>query len=197
MATDSNIDLDTALLPMADHATEVPKEALGAVMFLTCLLSAGLLLVAPLAAKPVPEDKMWFLAPVNWPALALVVMAVTSAVLSRSFMRGLFSTQDRPGLWRHASWAFAGLPVDLIYGALFCGYLLLLSVAGFAISTWVFAQVCVSLSGLRGAKWWLWTLVFTAGLVLILRVGMGLWFPNPPLFNLLPHAFGMFCSRYL
>ena len=198
MPTDSDsYSASSTPLPEPEHAPEVPKDALGAVMFLTCLLSVGLLMVAPWAAKPVPEGRLWFLAPVNWPALALLVMAVTSGVLAAPFMRELISGRDRTGLLSRAGWAFSGIQADLVYGALFCGYLVLLNLAGFAIATWIFGQICVTLSGLRGAKWWLWTLVFTAALVLILRVGMGLYFPQPYLFNSLPHALGLFCSRYL
>ena len=198
MATISNrSESETGLPSEPGHAPEVPKDAIGAVMFLTCLLSIGLLMVAPWAAKPVPEGKLWFLAPVNWPALALLVMAVTAGVLAVPFVRDLTNSKDRPGLISRAGWAFSGMHVDLVYGALFCGYLVLLNVVGFAVATWMFSQICVSLSGLRGAKWWLRTFVFTTALVLILRVGMGLWFPQPVLFNLLPHALGLFCSRYL
>ena len=37
----------------------------------------------------------------------------------------------------------------------------------------------------------------TRYVMVLLLVGMGLWFPQPYLFNILPHSLGLFCSRYL
>lgn len=179
-----------------DHGTEVPKESLGAVMLLTSVLSVFLLLVAPWVAKPLPEGRMWFLAPVNWPALSLIAMAITSGSLSLPFVRGWLGTSNRSRLWSNAHWAFSGIGVDLIYGVLFCCYLVFLGYAGFTLSTLIFAFVCVWLSGLRGWRWWLTTVLFVAVLVVILRVGLGLWFPQPLLYDFLPKSIGNFASRY-
>lgn len=189
-------DTQLAEATAPDHAVEVPKESLGAVMLLTCVLSVFLLLVAPWVAKPLPDGRMWFLAPVNWPALSLIAMAITSGFLSLPFVRGWLAGSNRSGLWADARWAFSGITVDLIYGALFCGYLVLLGFAGFTLATLIFAIVCVWLSGLRGWKWWLTTVLFVAVLVVILRVGLGLWIPQPLLYDLLPKSIGNFASRY-
>ncbi len=159
------------------------------------LMALGLLICAPFVSKPVPDGRAWFLAPVNWPALALATMALTAAILAMPFMRGL-ATGGRD-FWTKVRGAYEGLGSDLIYGVLFCGYLALLGVLGFTISTWIFAQVCVTWSGLRGWRWWLATLVFVAVMVLLLRVGLGLWFPHAWLFDVLPRPFGNLASRYL
>ena len=173
------------------------SEPLGLVMLWTCAISLALLLAAPFAAKPVPAGKPWFLAPVNWPGLALITMAITSGVLAAPFVRRWLLGIDRSGLWHRANMAFSGGAGDLVYGALFCGYLALLGVAGFAISTLIFSLITVYVSGLRGKTWWLVTLLFVAAVVLILRIGLGLWFPQPWLFDILPKSLGNFASRYL
>ncbi len=184
MANEPNAD------PHANEVSGATPEGAAAVGLVAALLAAGLLAVAPFAAKPVPEGKQWFLAPVNWPVLSLVLMAVTGLALAAPLLRGGYS-------WTRAGAAFEGMLPALGYSLLFCGYLVLLSFAGFAISSLTFGQLCLWLAGLRSLKWTLWNLTFTAALIVILRIGMGMYFPFAPLFKLMPPWLGNFLGSIL
>lgn len=167
----------------ADEAHEATPEGVAAIGLTALVLAGVLLAVAPFAAKPVPDGKEWFLAPVNWPLISLVMMGVTGLALAWPLLRGGYS-------WSRAGAAFEGMLPALGYSLLFCGYLALLSYAGFAISSLIFGQLCLWLSGLRSLKWTLWNLMFTASLILILRIGMGMYFPFAPIFKLMPPWLG-------
>ena len=161
-------------------------EAIGAVGLAILVLALLLMAAAPFAAKPVPDGKEWFLAPVNWPLLSLGMMAVTGFALSWPLLFG-----DGGGnTWKRAGVAYEGLLPAIGYSLLFCGYLALLNFAGFAISSLIFGQICLSVSGLRSWKWAFWNLFFTATLIVILRIGMGMYFPFAPLFKLMPPWLG-------
>ena len=83
------------------------------------------------------------------------------------------------------------------YSLLFCIYVYALTYVGFAISTWLFGQACLWRAGLRSRHWATWNLVFVVSVVVILRVLMGLWFPQAPLFHYMPGWFANSVGPYL
>ena len=91
---------------------------------------------------------------------------------------------------RQALWAFGGTGQALEYSFWFCLYLLAVSYLGFAIATLVFLQSIVWRAGLRGTKWVLTAFLITVGIVVVFRLGIGLWFPLAPIFRLLPNWVG-------
>lgn len=169
--------------PPQGAQSEATPEGVAAIGLVSLALAAVFLAVAPYAAKPVPPGKEWFLAPVNWPALSLMAMAVTGLALAWPLLRGRLS-------WRAAGGAFEGMLPALGYSLLFCGYLALLAQSGFAISSLIFGQLCLWASGLRSLKWSVWNIMFVVITVAILRVGMGMYFPFAPLFKAMPPWLG-------
>jgi hypothetical protein len=83
-------------------------------------------------------------------------------------------------------WAFGGMSGALEYSLWFCMYLVAVAWLGFAVATLLFLQFVVWRSGLRGARWVVTALLVTVAIVVVFRLGIGLWFPLPPLFKLLP-----------
>lgn len=174
----------------------VHPEAQVRVAQFALVIALALMALIPFLSSTAPPDKGWYLSPRNLPILGLGLMAIAAFV------------QVRDGLWlkRHSSLgpysaraasAFAGFRGVIVYTVLFALYVYAMGWIGFTLSTWIFGQVCLWVAGLRSAKWWLWNFCFVAILTLSLRVLMGLWFPLPPLMQLLPAWFTNSVGIYL
>lgn len=173
-----------------DHGEAVPPEASGSVALVGLVFAATLLVLAPFATRAQPADKAWFVAPINAPVVALLIMAIPSAFLTWRWLRAYRGTHNPRLYLLRSRWAFSDLPGAIEYCIYFCVYLWLISLAGFALSTLAFGQWCLFRSGLRGPKWIAANLAFASVLVILLRVVLGLWFPMAPVFKLLPSGIG-------
>ncbi len=186
------------MTPNEDDLTPaVPKEAEGLMAVLSLALAIGLIALAPFVTRLQPADKAWFLAPIIGSVFALVVMAIPAAILSWRWWQA-YRTAPSPQVYMEKSrWAFGDFLAAVEYGVYFCAYLWVIHYIGFAISTFVFGQVCLYRSGLQSRDWILKNLIFTTVMVFVLRVLLGLWFPMAPLFKLLPSGPGNFLGTYL
>jgi hypothetical protein len=171
-----------------DEETPPAAEGLAALIFTA--VAAILLMLAPLATRPQPLGKGWYLAPVTWPAICLGMAIIAGLILSVRFISAHRGAHDRPVFRQDAAWAFGGLGQALEYGAWFCVYLIGVGYLGFAIATVIFLEFVVWRAGLRGRKWMLTAFAVAVAIILIFRLGIGLWFPLPPLFKLLPPWIG-------
>ncbi len=181
-----------------EAAHEAPTRDSEAMLGLACLVIALVLLVlVPFATRTQPADKAWFLSPRNTPLLGIAMIGLPALVLSLRLLRGWRAAADPRAYLARACWAFGDLAPAIGYTLLFCAYMALVAWIGFALSTLIFGQVCLWFAGLRGARWALWNLVFTVVLVLVLRVGLGLWFPYAPIWSWLPAGIGNAIGPYL
>ena len=99
--------------------------------------------------------------------------------------------------FERAMWAFGGTPQAIEYALYFCLYLVAVSYLGFGIATLIFLVFVTWRAGLRGRKWILTAFFVTLGIVVVFRVGIGLWFPLAPLFKILPAWVGDNLGRFL
>ena len=165
--------------PVSDPDGQGPPEAEYLVGLAFLCVAVLLAVLLPAATEGQPADKAWFLSPRNAPILALAMMAVPGLVLSLTGLRAWHAAADRHACFRRLSFAFRDLGPALGHVLLFCAYLYALPWVGFAIATLAFGQACLWLAGLRSLRWAGWNLLFALVVVLVLRVGMGLWFPHP------------------
>jgi hypothetical protein len=181
----------------SDDEEIVPPEAEG--MAATTLLAAVLVLIAlaPFATRPQPVGKAWYLAPVNWPLFSLGIAALAGAALAWQFFVAWRAAPDRKAFRSNAIWAFGGMSQALEYCCYFCAYLLAVAWIGFSIATLVFLQFIVWRSGLRGLKWVLATLCVAVAIVIVFRLGIGLWFPLSPLLKQFPAWVGNSLGGFL
>jgi hypothetical protein len=181
-----------------EHGSEaVPKQAEGLVAVLCLGLAALLMAMAPFVTRLQPADKPWFLAPVIGPLVALMVMALPAGILAVRWWKNYRRSASPSVYMQQSRWAFGDFFSALEYGLYFCAYLWAIHYVGFAISTFLFGQLCLYRSGLRSVDWFYKNLLFTAVVVLVLRVFLGLWFPMAPLFKLLPSTIGNVLGTYL
>lgn len=179
----------------ADEEAPAPShDVVGALVFTLALV---LLALVPFATHPAPIAKGWFTEPRNAPILGLLIMAAAGSVFAFRLIAGLANPANRPSYTAYAGMAFAGIATALEYSLYFVVYLVVLGFAGFALSTLLFGQFCIWRAGLRSWRWAFANAAFTIVTVLVLRVGLGLWFPQAGMFSLLPPSIGNAIGQYI
>ncbi len=115
----------------------------------------------------------WWVEPALAPGVALVLTIAASAIAFR---------YARP---ENVDWVSAAQTygrIILIAGSM-VATVFLMKILGFALSILAFAGVVAFIGGFRGAKLIAISLCTTLAMVLIFRVGFGIWFPRPALFK--------------
>lgn len=179
----------------ADTGAETPATGLFALAVLALMLV--LLLILPFATSGQPMGKSWFLSPRNAPLAAILVTSLGAGLMVAQFFRSYALARDRRAFLAEAFRGFDGSLDALLYCALFGLYVLALGYVGFAFSTLLFGQACLWVCGLRSLRWAGWNLFFTVMLVVILRVFMGLWFPQAPVLDFVPASIANTIGPYL
>lgn len=162
----------------------------------TFIISIGFILMIPVEAKPIATNKGWFLQPYISPLLGLSVIAVFSAiVVGRKF---LFINAFRPlRAIEYVSNLVADNSVAIITSLLFCIYIYSVNKIGFFLSTYLFVCTLLFLSRLLNRFWLIVALLTTILVILIFRVGIGLWLDDVWLYEFLPSQLADFANRYL
>lgn len=187
-ATQGSTGIETVAhgVPMPDdpeHVEFVHPEAQGMIAFVFAALACTLLALLPVATRPAPMHKGWWVEPATWPVFTLTITLVAALVQVLPWLRAGLRSPDRAEFARRSLWAFGNLRPALEYSAIFLVYLFALEWAGFALSSFVFLQVVVWRAGLRGTAWRLKAALFVVLVVIVFRVGIGLWFPMAPIYE--------------
>ncbi|WGV16035.1 tripartite tricarboxylate transporter TctB family protein [Fuscovulum ytuae] len=172
---------------------EVIPEASHLAMALFWAFALLALVVLPLATVPGKRDLGWVQEPWSWPFITLVVGLIGGFGPLRAYLR----ERRRPGFTAKANLAFEGMCRALIYAVGFLIYIGGVSVLGFTIASVIFMQALLYVSGLRGPRWIMIGLAVVAAIVLAFRVGLGIWFPLPPVMQLFPDWVGNSLGEYL
>lgn len=151
------------------------------------------LAVLPLATVPGKRDLGWVQEPWSWPFITLTVGLIGGFGPLRAYL----SERRKPGFSQKATLAFEGMGRAMVYAFGFLLYIGGVSVLGFTIASAIFMQTLLYVSGLRGTKWVLIGLAVVVVIVLAFRVGLGIWFPLPPVMALFPDWVGNMLGEYL
>jgi hypothetical protein len=175
-----------------DEAREgrAPAPAEGLAASILAFAALALVLIAPFATRAQPPGRAWYLAPVAWPLVCLGLTVIAGGVLVFRFARAWSAAPDRRAFRRQALRAFDGTPLAIEHALWFCLYLAAVGQLGFALASFVYLQFVVWRVGLRAWRWAMIAFLVTIGLVLIFRVGIGIWFPLAPVLRLLPDWVG-------
>jgi hypothetical protein len=145
-------------------------------------LAAFALVLVPWATVPGKRDLGWFQEPWSWPFIVLCVALIGGAVQPIR----LYALSKLLGFRAAALTAFEGMGRSLVYAGSFLCFLVAISLIGFTLSAFLYMQLLYWISGLRGGRWPWVALAVTAAIFLAFRVGLGIWFPQPPIVNFLP-----------
>jgi hypothetical protein len=176
---------------------EIHPEAVELVAVIALIFALALLVLVPFATSPAPEGRAWFLSPRKLPLLGLLMMLSGASFLTLDFLRRRTAALDRQAFWQRAMTAFDGMREACLYTLVFCLYVAALTYIGFALSTLIFGQICLWMAGLRDRHWVVWNFGFTILVVVMLRVVMGLWFPQAPILEFAPSWFANSIGTYL
>ena len=166
-----------------EHTEFVHPEAQGLISLAFALIAVALLLLLPVATRSAPMQKGWWVEPSTWPTFTLIVTTIASLFQAASWLRSGRNAGFAGDFWKKSFWAFGALGEALKYSAVFLVYLFAVGWIGFALSSFIFLQVVVWMAGLRGMAWRLKAAFFVVLVVIVFRVGMGLWFPMAPLYE--------------
>lgn len=172
---------------------EVVPEASHLAMALFWAFALLALVALPWATSPGKRDLGWVQEPWSWPFITLVVGLAGGFGPLRTYLR----ERRKPGFAAKAALAFDGMGRAMIYAFGFLVYIGGVSVLGFTLASALFMQAVLYVSGLRGWRWVLTGLAVVAAIVLAFRVGLGIWFPLPPLMQLFPDWVGNTFGEYL
>lgn len=170
----------------------IPEAAhLASALFWVFALVALALL--PLATVPGKRDLGWAQEPWSWPFVTLSVGLIGGLGLLRAYL----AERREPGFAEKARLAFDGMGRAMLYALGFLLYIGGVSLLGFTMASVLFMQALFFVSGLRGARWVLIGLAVVAVIVMAFRVGLGIWFPLPPVMQLFPDWVGNALGDYL
>lgn len=162
------------------QTTPFGDEPSGGRALLGGIFVAAVLLLAMIGSQTVRGDMGeaarsggWWAEPALAPGVALVLTIVASAV-------AFFHAKRVKINWGETARSYGG--VGLIAGCMIAT-VFLMKILGFALSILAFAGVIAFIGGFRNVR--LIALAFGTALamVLIFRVGFGIWFPRPALFK--------------
>jgi hypothetical protein len=176
---------------------EIHPEAVELVAVIALIFALALLVLVPFATSSAPEGRAWFLSPRKLPLLGVLMMMSGASFLTLDFLRRRTAALDRQVFWQRAMTAFDGMREACLYTLVFCLYVAALTYIGFALSTLIFGQICLWMAGLRERRWVVWNFGFTIIVVVMLRVVMGLWFPQAPILEFAPSWFANSIGTYL
>jgi cell division protein FtsW (lipid II flippase) len=142
-----------------------------------CLVAIVLLLM--IGHQTVPGDMGeaarsggWWAEPALAPGVALVLTIVASAI-------AFFYTRPEKIDWTSTVQTYGRI---LLIAGCMVATVALMKVLGFALSILVFAMVVAFIGGFRRLRLLAVAISTTVAMVLIFRVGFGIWFPRPELF---------------
>ena len=149
------------------------------------LFSSGLLALLGEATRSNARGG-WWTQPWLMPALALGVLALANAItlwreVADLRRNPLGDAERADGLRAILNWA---RPLE--YLAYFGAYVWAVQHLGYALSTAVFVIALLWRAGLRQGRWILAGLGLILFMVLVFRVGLGVWMPAPDYYDLFP-----------
>ncbi|MBB3163265.1 hypothetical protein E0I74_34315 [Rhizobium laguerreae] len=172
---------------------DVTPEAASTAGTLFWIFAAFALILLPFATVAGKRPLGWIQEPWSWPFIVLVFALVGGGGLAFDYLR----LRRNPGFSVKANEAFAGMGRSFAYAAAFLAFIGGVWLIGFTLASILFMQALYYMSGLRGAKWSLIGLVVTVAILLAFRVGLGIWFPLPPIMLLFPDWVGNALGEYL
>lgn len=159
------------------------------------LVSLGLLILLPNQVTFL-ENEGWYLQPTLGPAIGLGVMLIFSFGYICRALPKIVSVP--PTMWiEYLSDLVSQNRVPILTSCIFYVYLHSIEVIGFFLSTFLFITTLVFLTRLFTRFWLLMSLVATILIILVFRVGIGLWMDDVWLYDQLPPALSQFCNMYL
>ena len=159
-------------------------------------ISVVLLATISLATRYGPENSGWWTRPALAPGMALALLVFANVLTLWRDFAALRTYPATDAEWAEARANILGWFKPLEYLGYFSVYLFALQHLGYFPATLIFINGLLFRSGLRSARWMLTGALASVALVLIFRVGLGVWMPAPEVYDLFPNAMRLALIRW-
>ena len=169
-----------------------PKPGTGVFYAFMFIVGVGLLLLVPFATSPGPEDQGWWTQPAFMPRLSLILIALTATYLC--FQHFIVSRRSDRAVAEGTSLGaelFEWIK-PLEFFVYYIGYIYLLDLIGYFLSSLLFILVLSWRIGLRSPRWLLTGFLFAVALIAMFRWALGVWVPQAELYGLFPKDIRIF-----
>lgn len=181
---------------MTDDDVQPNRIESFALSLIFALISVSLLAMIGIATRSGPADAGWWTRPWLAPVVALSLLALTNLI---TLWREIADLRANPpsaeehtaARTKFRSWLH---PVEfLVY---FVVYVWVVRHVGYFPATLAFVWGLMLRAGLRSARWFLIGFLAVLGLVLVFRIGLGVWMPAPEFYNAFPESIRNMLIRY-
>lgn len=159
-------------------------------------VSVALLAVIGQATRTGPASAGWWARPWFFPAVALSGLVLMNAITLWREIADLRRSPPSADEWHEARRAILGWFLPLEYLAYLAAYVWALGAIGYGPATLVFVMYLVWRAGLWGWRWGLAGLALVAFMLLVFRVGLGVWMPAPDLYDMFPREIRAILLRW-
>lgn len=170
-------------------------ESLALTLIFT-VISVALLSTVTLATRHGPEASGWWTRPALAPGAALALLVFANCLTLWRELADLRATPASPAERVEARAKILGWLRPVEYLGYFAVYLFALQHIGYFSATLMFILGLLVRSGLRSPRWMLAGVVAAVSMVLVFRIGLGVWMPAPDVYDLFPNAIRMALIRW-
>ena len=172
-----------------------PKVALGVFYIFMLISSWFLLALLSYETHPGPQRQGWWTQPILMPGISITLMFLTSAYLVVQHFYKMSQNEDL----RHDIDAVLAEIMQWIkpaeYFLYYVGYIWLLGMVGYFLSSLIFIVGLCFRVGLRSTKWMVISLLTAIALIALFRWGLQVWIPPAKLYDLFPKDTRAFLIR--
>ena len=169
-----------------------PKPGTGLFYGFIFIVGVAFLLFVPMLTSPGPAEQGWWTQPAFMPRISLLLIASTATYLCFQHFRTLRngSTTEPAGTSLKNELIQWIKPLEFfIY---YIGYIYLLDLIGYFLSSLIFILLLAWRVGLRSPRWMLTGFLFAIVLVAAFRWALGVWVPQAELYALFPRDIRIF-----
>jgi len=176
-----------------DTETSTPKPGTGFFYGFMFLVGLAFLLLVPVLTERGPADQGWWTQPAFMPRLSLILIALTATYLCFQHFRANRSNklEETKGETTLKSELIQWIK-PLEYFIYYIGYIWLLDLIGYFLSSLIFILLLAWRVGLRSPRWMLAGFLFAVSLVAAFRWALGVWVPPAELYELFPKDMRIF-----
>jgi len=176
---------------MKNYLTK-PKAGTGIFYGFILIVGVAFLLLVPVLTKPGPTTQGWWTQPAFMPRISLLLIAITAAYLC---FQHIHTLRDGSAT-EHADTSLKNELIQWIkpleYFIYYIGYIWLLDLIGYFLSSLLFILLLTWRVNLRSPRWMLTGFLFAIVLVAAFRWALGIWVPQAELYGLFPRDIRIF-----
>jgi hypothetical protein len=183
----------------ADMSDETPEANRLESLLLNAIFAmaaVGLLALIGTATRPGMADGGWWTKPALTPGVALALLVVANLLTLLRAVLDLRADPATPEEWHEARVQVLGWLRPMEFLGYFAVYLWAIETIGYFVATLVFVMGLMLRIKLNSPGWLLVGLGFIVTLILVFRVGLGVWMPTPAIYDAAPDVIRPYLLRW-